>query len=1238
MNSTMLIDHNKEYILQELQLPLPGFHLYTEESSHNADFSIQSMEIPLYIRLEEQEHCRRSYDFETCMLTSYVIFLHRMTSDPDLLIGVKTKQGNLLPLRINLQSTDTFRNVYGQIAVKLDRLQAMLYTNENMEEMIGQAIHYPAVYGFADASSSHGLNWYVQEEPERWVLHISFASNLYNEPLILKYSQHFQHLLNGALQQADLMIGRLPIITEVDVATYAELNDTKRELPEEATLVAMFRSIVNQFPNHIALSEGQDHLSYKELDRASNQVAHMLLSQGLDKGQFVSIFMKRSLSTIVSLLGVLKAGGAYIPLDPAHPDERNAYIIEDTKSSIILTQHEFLPKLAGLLSDFEAKPQLFCVDDVRHNYSEEACHVLNQPEDLAYVIYTSGSTGKPKGALIGHKGVVNLALSTQASLHLTEEDIILQYATFSFDASVYDIFSSLVSGANLHLLSDEERFSIDAFTEAVEETGATRVSILPTVFFNQLATYILLEDTDKYRNIKSIVVGGEALSGETVRLFQRKLQIPVVNLYGPTEITVVATGHTVDYPVPENLSSIYIGTPLTNYELYIVNEQNELCPTCVTGELLISSVGIGKGYLNQPEKTKEVFISDPIHPDSGKKFYRSGDMVRLLPHGQVEYRGRKDAQVKIRGFRIELGEIEDNLAKHHAIKDIAVLPKTDEEGSKMLAAFYTSHDGLAVSHMDLVQFLSKKVPNYMVPKHFCFIEDMPLSPTGKIDRKKLDLLEISMPPLDSEYIPPVNELQWEISRAWEKALGQTNISIHDDFFDMGGYSLKILEILVVLKPSFPQLKINDFFVYPTIATLSQRIEELIASGVPQMQVDLTLPQQPLAEFPEYFYGVPKTDRVLSDQQCILLTGATGYLGSHLLYELLHQSTEATIYCLVRPSEEQQPFDRLVQVMKGYFGEEIAERMQRRVLAIEGDLEKDNLGLSMLNRIIVDEQIDSIIHCGAEVKHFGDAEYFTRVNVDSTNRLLDMARRKPQIRFHFISTLGIPEDLAAGGQWESIVDGSGYETSAIDNVYTNSKLEAEKLVVRAGQEGIAASIYRVGNLSCNSTNGIFQKNMDHNAFVRMLKAMLLLKKAPKVKWEVDVTPINYAGASITSLLLQQTTVGRMFHICNPVSVPYEQMVNYFRDYGYEIALLDWKEYEAWVLDLGQAKDQEGLELAMAQLEGDGAKDSIFRYVCPQTSTYLVGTGVECAEPNEHFFKKLIDYAIQIGYFNPPELLV
>ncbi|RAV03458.1 non-ribosomal peptide synthetase [Paenibacillus sp. YN15] len=1247
MSTVLDIEKQKEYWREELrgvsqELPLSPDAVLPS----GMDRELAVCSCPLEVDLRQARRVGLSYNLDAVFLACYLGFLHRMGNETDLLVGCASGEGRLLPLRIECSSGDSIAQLIGRISSKLTGALDNLPDAALIREILDNPLALPCTYGQPSQSAESLLHWSVYQNGEGWQLQAAYDRRSFRKETVLRFMDCYQAVVDAAVQDIHAAVGSIPITNAQDSLAYEALNRTYCPLPQELTVVDRFAAIAQTHSGHTALSSDGELVSYEELDCRSNQLARLLLANGLKRGGFVCIFMERSIETIISMLGVLKAGGAYIPLDPEHPQDRNGYIIADTASRFILTKSGLLPKvqalLAGAAASAEAfsQPAILQVDQELNAYGREPLPSVAEPDDLAYVIYTSGSTGKPKGALIAHKGVVNLAMAIKQDLGLTGEDILLQYSTFSFDASVYDIFGSLLNGCRLHLLGSEQRLSIDAFTEAVENTGATRISILPTVFFNQLAAYVSAEAAPKYRRIKSLVVGGEALAGEIVRQFQHKLgcDIRIVNAYGPTECTVAATTYTITRPVPEQVATICIGRPLANYEVYIVNPGNLLCPVGVTGELLISSVGVGKGYLNQPDKTAEAFIPDPVSPESGKTFYRSGDLARLTKDGFLEYMGRKDSQVKIRGYRIEIGEIEDNLAKHGALKDAAVIVAADAAGGKSLAAFYTTTSGAAVPKAELVRFLGSKVPAYMVPEHFQWLERMPVMPSGKIDRKALAALAIQPDAEPREgYAPPESPLEREVCAAWEKALHRSNIGIADNFFELGGHSLKVLEILAILKPGYPKLRINDFFQYPTVEQLASRIGYLQAEETACAGTEWTSPQtvRELAEHPAQFQGPIDRSRVYP-QEHILLTGATGFLGSHLLYELLHRS-KAVIYCLIRPhAHYPDPMTRLTEVMARYYGSGIGALLKDRAVIIEGDLEQEDLGLRPADRRLLEEQVDCIMHCAAEVKHFGDAEYFSRVNTASTERLLELARRNPQIRFHYISTLGIPEELALSGQWEAFTDSAAYPAEAyVENVYTQSKLEAERSVILACEKhGMPVTVYRVGNLCCRSDNGLFQSNIDNNAFYRMLKAMILLGVAPRAHCHVDITPVDYAGSAIAALAQRQGSLGGMFHICNPVQLSYEELVGYFQAYGYKIRFMELDEYEGWLLDAGAPKDEEGLKLAMAQLEGDGAKHSNWRFSCARTSPYLEEARIFCRKPDSELLEKLIKYAVSIGYFRRP----
>ncbi|MDG0810692.1 non-ribosomal peptide synthetase [Cohnella rhizosphaerae] len=592
--------------------------------------------------------------------------------------------------------------------------------------------------GFSLRAEREQLNWQLRERDGGWAVVVEYDTSLFREATIGRYVRYFVALLEAALADPYASFGGVDLLTEADAAVYAALNATEASYDKNATIHGMFERAAALYPDKTAVSSAEGKWTYRQLNELANRTARMLMDRGLRKGEFVTILMERSAELIASLLGILKAGGVYVPVDPEHPDERNRYIVEDTGSAFVLTKGRYMPAAERLCADIGTVKAIF---DVEAGFP--ACEGLENPDagvcpdDLAYVIYTSGSTGRPKGALIAHEGVVNLGESVRKDCRIGPDDVLTQFATYSFDASVWDTIGALFYGAELYLLSPAERMSVEEFASAVERTGTTIVAILPTVFFNQLSAYLSDEGYRKLSRVQLITVAGEALYGEQVRAFQRKFKdaIAIVNVYGPTECTVCTTTHTIKDYIPDDLANVPIGRPIGNYKVYIVNEENRLCPVNVHGEVLISTVGLAKGYLNQPEKTRDAFVPNPFEP--GSLIYKSGDFAKLLPDGTIEYVGRRDSQIKIRGHRIEIGEIEDAFAKIPNVQNIAVVPKKEKDGQNMLVGFFTSKDGARVVAADVKRLLGAKLPSYFVPKLIVQLDEMPLSPTGKIDRKKL---------------------------------------------------------------------------------------------------------------------------------------------------------------------------------------------------------------------------------------------------------------------------------------------------------------------------------------------------------------------------------------------------------------------------------------------------------------------------------------------------------------------
>ncbi|MBJ6362748.1 amino acid adenylation domain-containing protein [Paenibacillus sp. GCM10012307] len=1200
-------------------------------SRHNRTYSFSSAELSLSQDLNERlEAALRDQGEATAVFGAvYFALLYRLSGEKEIMAGWTSNEDRGFPVLLNF---DEENRTFDRLVHNLKQHLASARPAGEPEFDTRFSVNFPI------QADRELLNWQLIEHEGSWQIKADYDRSILTETTIRRYMQYYLTLLDAALADQAGLIAAVDILTDEDKAVYGRMNDTVWPYDKSQTIHGMFEKAAAQFPDHIALSSIHGKLTYRELNERANRMARLLLDKGLTKGGFVTLFMERSLELVISLLGILKAGGVYVPVDPEHPEDRNRYILSDTESAFVLTKTQYLSEAKHLCAEISTVKEILAVDAGIMNAIDgsENTGVHVAPDDLAYVIYTSGSTGRPKGALIAHEGVVNLGETVRTDCQIEPEDVLTQFATYSFDASVWDTIGALFYGAHLYLLAPEERVSVEEFASAIERTGTTIITILPTVFFNQLSTYLSDEGYRKLSRVKLITVAGEALYGEQVRAFQRKFRdgIDIVNVYGPTECTVCTTTHKITGYIPDSLTNVPIGRPIHNYKVYIVNEENQLCPLHVHGEVYIATVGLAKGYLNQPEKTAAAFIPNPFGEG---QIYKSGDIAKLLPDGTVEYVGRRDSQIKIRGHRIEIGEIEDSFAKIPNVQHAAVVCKKDADGQNMLAGYFASKDGGLLSTTEIKRMLGDKLPSYFVPKWIVQLTEMPTSPTGKIDRKRLLAMEHQGQTGDEEFVPPVSEVERRVAHSWEQALKLGRVSRHDDFFAIGGDSLAIIQVLVILKPHYPNLKINDFFQYRTVDAIAARIEELLTGE--QETLGFSAYSGPAIKLDEHpaIPGGDVGELASAPMSAVLLTGSTGYLGSYLLHELLVKS-EAVVYCLVRPGLE-AGIKRIRSNMEFFFGSGIAEQLEGRVVAVEGDLEKLQLGLRDEDRQKLIVALDAIIHSAADVRHFGDEEQFAKTNIAGTLSLIELARAcTRKVHFHHISTLGIPEDLALSGQWDTVVEQQKLDSDLrVDNLYTQSKMAAEKAVISAGEAGLNISVYRAGNLSCHSETGLFQKNIDSNSFYRMIKAMLLLGKAPEVSWEMDFTPINYAAEAIVQLALQQGSVSRMFHICNPKTIAYAQWIDMIRGCGYEIQALAPSAYTAWLFDEHVPKNLEGVQLAIAQLEGDGAKDSPFRYGCDLTSETLEKFGVRCAEPDRQLMTKMIDYAVKIGYFPRPKVL-
>lgn len=527
---------------------IPSANSFTPESSllfipldfsrHSRTYSFSSAELPLSQTLNERLAAAFNNQEKTTTALGAIYFalLYRLSGEKDIMAGWASDEDRGFPVLLNFDEENrTFERLMHNLTQYLSSSRPSAEPEFDTRFSIGYPIQ-------ADREL---LNWQLLEDQGRWRIKVDYDRSVLTEATIRRYMEYYLKLLDGALTDKTGLIAAVNILTEEDQAVYNRMNDTAWPYDKNQTIHGMFEQAAAQFPDRTALSSIHGELTYRELNERANQTAGLLLDKGLTKGGFVTLFMERSLELVVSLLGILKAGGVYVPVDPEHPEDRNRYILSDTESAFVLTKSQYLDEANLLCAEVGTVKEIFAVDagimDAFDGKDNAGVHVASG--DLAYVIYTSGSTGRPKGALIAHEGVVNLGETVRTDCHIEPEDVLTQFATYSFDASVWDTIGALFYGAHLYLLAPEERVSVEEFASAIQRTGTTIITILPTVFFNQLSTYLSDEGYRKLSKVKLITVAGEALYGEQVRAFQRKFRdgIDIVNVYGPTECTVCTT-------------------------------------------------------------------------------------------------------------------------------------------------------------------------------------------------------------------------------------------------------------------------------------------------------------------------------------------------------------------------------------------------------------------------------------------------------------------------------------------------------------------------------------------------------------------------------------------------------------------------------------------------------------------------------------------------------------------------
>jgi len=837
---------------------------------------------------------------EEIILAVFKVLLYRYTGEEDILVGLlqnRENQASFAGVVGNFTNITVVRNLVSE-SIKftdfLNQVSKKVFETENYRDypyalLVKQLksadmSHYPICqvafsyqkfqklfkgkeleleyYELPQQKVDFELSLEITELPDSLLANFKYNSDVLEAKTVAQIAEHFQNLLTAIVENSETPVGKLSMLSEAEKQQIlVEWNDTKTDYSQDISIHQLFESQVEKTPDAIAVIFGEEKLTYSELNNKANQLACYLQKLGVKPEAHLGICVERSLSMVIGILGILKAGAAYVPLDPNYPSERLAYMISDAQLSVLLTQES----LVTSLPEHEARVVYLDRDwGAIEDFSTANLSSGVTPENLGYIIYTSGSTGKPKGVAMSQRALVNLIMWQQEEANVGESARTLQFAPISFDVSFQEFFATWYSGGTLVLVSQEIRRDSFALIAFMVETQIDRI-FLPFVALQQLAA--VAPQCQVLPPLREIVTAGEQLqvTPDLVAMIDRLPNCKLQNQYGPSE-THVVSAYTLQ-GAAENWPKLPpIGRPIANDRLYIFDKNLQPVPIGVPGELYIGGVGIANGYLNRPDLTAERFITI-----EGNRLYKTGDLVRYLSDGNIEFLGRIDNQVKIRGFRIEIGEIETTLSQHPTVKETVVLAREDQPGNKRLVAYVVPETETTPDIVPkLKQYLKEKLAEYMVPSAFVVLSELPLTPSGKVNRRALPAPDISSFSQSENFVAPRDRVEEQLAQMWSEILNINPVGVKSNFFELGGHSLLAVNLMAKIQQRFgKQLPLSILFTNPTIEDLGSLIR-----GETKVSSSSLVPLQTQGNKQSFFCVHPAGGHVFYYQ------GLSNYLGNN----------------------------------------------------------------------------------------------------------------------------------------------------------------------------------------------------------------------------------------------------------------------------------------------------------------------------------------------------------------------
>ncbi len=1000
-------------------------------------------------------------------------------------------------------------------------------------------------------------------------LNFEYCSQLFNKDFVKSFASYYLNILNNILDNVDIQISNISLMSDEQQSTLLDkLNDTSLDYPKDKYIIDLFEEQARKTPDSIAIVFGNESYTYRELaDKVTalaNHIRELPIYKKIAKDDVkaIGIMLNRRAEVLISMFAILKAGCGYLPIDPTYPEERVSYIIENSDIKLILTEKSLSTKFVNPRSkttkfDGFAIDTVFVDDENSYTYDKKdvsdsnvnnstsktnASVEINQTHnDLAYLIYTSGSTGNPKGVMIRQDNVVNFIYGMRKILPLENKSIV-SITTMCFDIFVLESLVPLCSGLKVVLASNDEQNSPILLNELCKKNNVDIIQTTPSKF-----NFLISDESnlDYVKNMKVILLGGEPFPLNLLNKLKKLTDARIFNMYGPTETTVWSTVKELT-----DAKNITIGTPIANTQVYILDNDLNILPKNVPGKLFIGGDGVTAGYLHREELTLEKFVDF-----RGSKIYDTGDLAKINSTGELECLGRTDFQVKVRGLRIELGEIEKQISSYQGVTDAVVVVKNINDRD-VLCGYFVSTGRVSLSL--LRSRLSKKLPTYMVPTYFVQLQKFEHTPNGKIDRKKLPDPQITK----KELVSPKTALQRRILLIWKNILSIDEISIDDNFFEIGGDSLCALKLQLELMKININVEYGDIFKNNTIESLAEFVEN----------IENKKPEAPkyhsinfLKSNMALWRNSDKFNLKLEQKEIknVLLIGATGYLGIHVLAELL-KIDNIKIYCLIRNDPSTSAENKLKNKFKYYFGSDLSNLFGSRIIVVPGEITEEYFGLSDNMYKTIASSVYTVINCAALVKHFGKYEDFEKINVTGVKNIVTFCEKYGKTLFH-TSTISVAGaglmNLASGfNPTKKIYYGENrlYVKQSLNNVYIRSKFEAEKFILEElANKKLRGIILRIGNVTNRFVDGKFQENASENAFHNRLKAFTYLKMIPKSVYDgyVEFSPVDSIAQSIIQTMKFYTPPMSVLHLFNSKHLYIKNLLVMLKDLGVKIDVVD-----------------------------------------------------------------------------------